>query len=204
MKKIKICGIKDHRNIIFLTRYIIPDYIGLNYYNLSPRYVTNKIIINKTITLKVGVFVNSFEQYIFNIVKNYDLDFVQLHGNESLRTCSILNSSGIKIIKTFNIDNNFLFNKIVNYTAFCGFFLFDSYTHLLGGSGNKFIWEKIYEYNLNVPFFLSGGINYNDIDFICNLHHPKLFGIDLNSKFEICTVIKNINKLQKFLYELSK
>ncbi|MFI5140107.1 MAG: phosphoribosylanthranilate isomerase, partial [Sphingobacteriales bacterium] len=53
------------------------------------------------------------------------------------------------------------------------------------------------KYNLDVPFFLSGGISPDNLDEIKNICHPQFYGVDLNSKFETAPGMKDINKLEK-------
>src|SRR5437868_2565623 len=99
--KIKVCGMKYEDNIRELVK-LAPDYIGLNFYTRSKRYVGPDFTIN-TIPKKikrVGVFVNSTYNNIMKKVKKFQLDYIQLHGNESAEFCKKLSKS-IKIIKAF-------------------------------------------------------------------------------------------------------
>ncbi|MBV4275963.1 hypothetical protein KSZ83_02955 [Odoribacter splanchnicus] len=53
-----------------------------------------------------------------------------------------------------------------------------------------------------VPFFLSGGIAWENREEIGKIKHPKLAGLDLNSRFETAPGMKNIHLLSRFLAEL--
>ena len=105
----------------------------------------------------------------------------------------------MKIIKVFSIDNDFSFKNIKDYADISHYFLFDTKSKLYGGSGRKFLWEKLSEYHLNIPFFLSGGITPEDAKSILEFSHTKLFGVDLNSGFENITGLKNFTRLKKFI-----
>lgn len=206
--KIKICGLKNEKNIIDIY-HLNPNYIGFIFYQLSPRFVGNKFKIPKIHNVKnsikkVGVFVNEDKNILINKIIKYDLDYIQLHGNESPNFCKYFYNKGYKIIKVFSIDKEFDFNKIINYENFCSFFLFDTKTYLYGGSGVKFNWDYLNKYKLKTPFFLSGGISMYDIYKIYKIDHPKCFGIDINSKFEIIPGIKNINTIKNFIKKLKK
>jgi len=86
----------------------------------------------------------------------------------------------------------------------CNFFLFDTKGHLPGGTGQKFNWQLLENYQGDVPFFLSGGIGPDDLEAIRNFNHPQLFGIDINSGFEIAPAMKDVEKIESFIIELRK
>ena len=58
------------------------------------------------------------------------------------------------------------------------------------------------EYVGETPFLLSGGIAADDAEAILKIDHPKLAGIDLNSKFEVKPGLKNVELLSGFLKEI--
>ena len=81
----------------------------------------------------------------------------------------------------------------------CDYYLFDAKTSLYGGSGNQFDWNLLHRYSGMTPFLLSGGINPYSIKAIREFHHPKLAGIDINSRFETAPGKKMWNASEKFL-----
>ena len=96
--QIKICGMKFPENISEIAS-LHPDYLGFIFYEKSPRNFENTIpAIDKSIK-KVGVFVNASFDEILEKVKQYELDFVQLHGDESPEFCQSLQSNKFKVIK---------------------------------------------------------------------------------------------------------
>ncbi|WP_185850569.1 phosphoribosylanthranilate isomerase [Blattabacterium cuenoti] len=201
--KIKICGIKYNLQKIY---NLFPDFIGFIFYPHSPRFVGDNFFHKKSNQkiFKVGVFVNELEDNVIKINKNNKLDFIQLHGKENVSYCERLFKKGLKIIKAFRINNLFFFKKIEEYIPFCNYFLFDSDSIHYGGSGKKFNWLKLNEYDFKTPFFLSGGIGTEDLNLIKKFSHPKMFGIDINSKFEIYPGNKNIELLNTFMKKIRK
>jgi phosphoribosylanthranilate isomerase len=199
--KIKVCGLKHPHNIKELSTLPI-DMIGLIFYEKSPRYAGN--LDAKTLrTLldsiqKVGVFVNESKLNILAKIKQYDLQLIQLHGNESPGFCQELKSCGIKIIKAFPIREAGDLTASLSYENACDYFLFDTKTSQFGGSGEKFDWKILASYTGKTPFFLSGGIGIEDAETIRQIKHPLLYAIDLNSKFETVPGLKDVNKLRKF------
>ncbi|AID37451.1 phosphoribosylanthranilate isomerase [Candidatus Walczuchella monophlebidarum] len=183
-----------------------PDFLGFIFYPFSPRFIKKYFPIpNFCEVKKIGVFVNSDEKYVLQKIENYRLDLIQLHGNEDVKFCYSLYSldkKNIKIIKAFNVDQNFSFDQIKKYRNCVDYFLFDTKTSKYGGSGKKFFWKKLDEYYFDIPFFLSGGITINDTDEILKLSHPKLFCLDINSHFEITPGFKNRNLISNFITKI--
>ncbi len=205
MFKLKVCGMKYPDNIKQLAE-LEPDFMGFIFYDKSKRFINNSLNIselelNKSIK-KVGIFVNSSVKKVQAIMQKHKLDFAQLHGDESPKFCKELKQSGIKITKAFQIDEDFDFSTLELYDAVCDYFLFDTKTKLYGGSGKKFNWKILEKYDNKKPFFLSGGIDLDDIDGIKKLQHLNIIAIDINSKFEISSAMKDIEKIKKFKIDL--
>lgn len=201
--KIKICGMKLTQNINSIS-LLNPDFIGFIFYPDSPRDIGNPLHIETfTKIKKVGVFVKNSIENILQKVQKYALDFVQLHGDESIEFCEQLYKNNVSIIKVFRINEDFSFSCIQKYINYSVYFLFETHCLEYGGSGRKFSWEKISEYSFETPFFLSGGIGTKDVESIKKIIHPKFFGVDLNSKFEIEPGNKNRDELRRFIHKIS-
>ena len=200
--KIKVCGMREHENIDQLIR-LKPDFIGFIFHEKSLRNVTEvpKTKIPKNIK-KVGVFVNKSIDFILNKTAKFNLDFVQLHGDESPEFCKKLHQKKIPVIKAFNIDLTFDFKKPEKYQAYCSYFLFDAKGKLAGGNGILFDWTILQNYKNKTPFLLSGGIDETMANQIKNFTHPQFKGIDINSKFEIKPALKDIKKIKKMITKL--
>ncbi len=48
------------------------------------------------------------------------------------------------------------------------------------------------------PFFLSGGIGPEDAARVKAFKHPDLFGVDINSRFEVSPGVKDMSKILQF------
>ncbi len=187
-----------------------PDYLGFIFWGKSKRNMTlDSIPELLETTKKVGVFVDASIQEIAAKINRYQLDIIQLHGNESVIFCKNVKKLGVEVIKVFSMDLNFNFSALKEYVLAVDYFLFDTKGKLPGGNGITFDWNVLENYHFNVPYFLSGGIGTTEIDGIKEfLESPaanKCYGIDVNSRFEKKPGIKNIIKLQKFkklLYEI--
>lgn len=177
-----------------------PNFIGFIFYTFSYRFI-GVIFPIETQIKKIGVIVNNSIENILKTVQKYAIDFVQLHGSESIELCAELYKNNVSIIKVFRVNE--AFSCIQKYISYSIFFLFDTYCLEYGGSGRKFSWNKISEYAFDIPYFISGGIGTEDVESIKNIFHPKFFGIDLNSKFEIEPVNKNRDELKRFIHKIS-
>ncbi|WP_284652530.1 phosphoribosylanthranilate isomerase [Flavobacterium terrisoli] len=205
--KIKICGMKFPDNIQEIAA-LKPDYLGFIFYEKSPRYFENEIPqLDKSIK-KVGVFVNASLEYILEKVNQHQLDLVQLHGDESPEFCFLLQLHRLKVIKSFSIDNKFIFNNLNTYNDYCSCFLFDTKGTHYGGNGTAFDWRILERYYLSKPYFLSGGIGPNNLTdlktFLQKDYAKNCIAIDGNSQFEIEPGLKNPETLKKFIQNLKQ
>lgn len=181
-----------------------PDYLGFIFYEKSSRFVGNELdedLLNSFpfTTRKVGVFVNATTAYILEKVKKYNLDYVQLHGEELPDFCRNLKLKGINIIKAFSVDDDFNFGKLQNYKPYCDFFLFDTKGKERGGNGITFDWSILRKYDNEKPFFLAGGIDLKNIHDALEINGLKIHSLDVNSKFEISPALKDIEKLEELM-----
>ena len=197
--KIKVCGLRDADNIKAVAA-LEPDYMGFIFYNKTPRFVDDIGIeilnaipahINKT-----AVFVDESAKTISALIDKYNFDFVQLHGNETPAFCKALRDQAI-VIKSFGVNNEFDFSQLSKYKNKVDLFLFDAKTDIHGGSGKTFDWDILDKYDMDIPFFLSGGLSPDNLEEVKKITHSQFYGVDLNSKFEISPGMKDIEKLEK-------
>lgn len=184
-----------------------PDFMGFIFYPRSARYVGAKpdsSIFNNIPSgiTRVGVFVDETADKILELAHISGLEMLQLHGDESPEFCSNLRSSGLKIIKVFKASWSFDFKQTIPYISACDYFLFDTLTETPGGSGMKFNWNILNSYNLEKPFFLSGGIGPGDYGIIKTIENRGLFAVDINSCFEISPGIKDVKMVKTFIDRL--
>lgn len=204
--KIKVCGMRDPENILGLVA-AFPDYMGFIFYPKSKRFVGFEpppeiLAIIPDSVKKVGVFFDEIPVKVLEICKKLNFYVAQLHGNESPEYCQQIQDSGITVFKAFSVDDQFDFNSLNAYSRVCDYFLFDTKGQLPGGTGQKFNWQLLENYKGEVPFFLSGGIGPEDLEAVLNFSHPQLFGIDINSGFEISPGVKDKEKIEQFINEI--
>lgn len=201
---VKVCGLKYRDNIDTISSLNI-QMVGFNFYRPSSRYIEDPSLATAVpqSILKVGVFVNASQEDIHRNVDDYQLDLVQLHGDEDAdfgtqvaKYVPVIKVARIKSIKDFDT---------LDHHNYAHSFLFDTYTKNYGGSGNKFQWEWLVAYQLDKPFLVSGGIGPNDVDQLRPLSsYSNFLGIDINSKFETKPGYKDPEVIAAFLKELNE
>ena len=210
--RVKVCGMTELDQVRELDEMGV-EFCGFIFYPKSPRYIFKRVPSTEIKKIKgkinkVGVFVNADPEEVLRVVDDCGLYLVQLHGDESPRVCEKI-SSYITTIKAFRLSNedNILW-KIREYYDAVDMFLFDTDGIGYGGTGIKFDWNRLKGLNINKPFFLSGGISPDDYDKILDLRQDvvgkDLFSVDINSRFEISPVIKDIKLVNSFVNSIKK
>ncbi len=213
--KIKVCGMRNSENIQSLIA-LEPDFMGFIFYDKSKRFVTDFPEVDIPLHIKkVGVFVNESIENVSKLVAEHQLDYVQLHGEESPEYCNELiqkqahisnESFQLGIMKAFSVDENFDFSQTEKFDTTCVYFIFDAKGKERGGNGVKFNWDILHNYKGEKPYLLSGGISKNDVALIAEFLQKKesrsCVGLDINSGFEIEPGLKNINDIKEFKQNL--
>ena len=187
-----------------------PDYLGFIFYDKSPRFFNGKIPVLPAGISKVGVFVNASIEEISEKINKYELNVVQLHGEETPEFCKKLKekfqkeSSSVTTWKVFSIKDHFNFDNLKPFEVVADKFLFDTKGKDKGGNGYTFNWEVLNEYPSKKPFVLSGGIGLEEIEDLKKILNTKLpvHAIDVNSKFEIEPGLKDVGDLKKFIRQI--
>lgn len=208
--KVKVCGITQIEQAVALNQLHI-DFVGFIFYKKSPRYILNHLTENDIKNIKgnykkTGVFVNASTEEILKTATACELDYIQLHGDESPDICKRI-SSEKPVIKSFGVkDATNLNEKIKAYSDNVDYFIFDTSSKNHGGTGRKFDWNILQKLHINKPYFLSGGIDDKDIADIHSLTNSDagkyLFSLDINSKFEITPGVKDVEKIRRFMQQL--
>ena len=205
--KLKVCGMREPENIMQVAA-LNPDYMGFIFYPASKRFADNLnegILRNLPRTIKkTGVFVKAPFNEIIEKVKKYQLDAVQLHGNEPSELCGQIRLEGIEVIKAFGIDESFDFGMLNAYEETTDYFLFDTKTPAHGGSGKVFNWDLLKKSQSKKGYFLSGGLGIENIGTLSDFDAANLYALDLNSRFETVPGLKDINKLNIIFEHIKK
>ena len=132
--QIKVCGLKAEASITALAKSNA-DLLGFIFYPPSARNIAvdDPIIdcIQKVNKHKVGVFVNADFHFILQVGLRCDLEYIQLHGEESPELVQEL-SQYFKVIKAFALDAHFTLEQVGR----------NSKGHFINFNGTAGIWRK--------------------------------------------------------------
>tara|TARA_B100000963_G_scaffold119046_1_gene103692 strand:- start:83 stop:712 length:630 start_codon:yes stop_codon:yes gene_type:complete len=204
---IKICGIQNEDTLLCCEKNNV-NFFGMIFYAKSPRNICieNAIKlqkISKNLNINgVGVFVNKNINELEEIIINLKLKFVQLHGSEDEAYVKKVKKNGVKVIKSISVSQRDDLSEINKYKS-VDFFLFDYKPlkdELPGGNAKSFDWDLLNNLNIIKPWFLSGGININNIQQINNDINP--YGVDLSSGVEKELGIKDNRIINSFIGKL--
>jgi len=203
--KVKICGITSLEDARFASG-ALAHYMGFVFYEDSPRYITPAqagAIINWLHGIEcVGVFVNQPLDDVNMISRQTGIDFVQLHGIENPAYCSLVEKPIIKAIHVEKDDTaEDLNERIEPYIDHVEYLLFDTKIEgQWGGTGQSFDWSILDEVSNGVPYFLSGGLNPQNVREACRQVNP--YAVDVSSGLEATPGVKDFDKIETFMEEM--
>ena len=203
-KLVKVCGMTEGENIRAVEALGV-DLIGFIFYPGSPRFVREVPSYLPAKAGRVGVFVDATREEILRRHDTFRFDYIQLHGSESPEFCAALRErDGLRVIKAFGIAEESVRNTVAGYEGACDLFLFDTRTPGHGGSGQRFDWSIMDDYEEKTRFLLSGGHGLATVEILHDFIYPYLAGIDLNSRFETAPGIKDPELMEIFLENLQR
>ncbi|WP_276372374.1 phosphoribosylanthranilate isomerase [Chryseolinea sp. H1M3-3] len=195
---IKICGMRDHENIMEVAT-LSPQYFGFIFYAKSPRFVGEDFSLPKNLPRsikKVGVFVNEGNATILLKAKKIGLEFIQLHGNEKVAQAEELKAAGLGVIKVFSVNDEFTFDETTPFKKTVDYFLFDTKGKFYGGNAETFNWNILRKYDQEIPFFLSGGLSPENVHNVNDIVSMNIHALDLNSGVEFSPGLKSLEKIK--------
>jgi phosphoribosylanthranilate isomerase len=193
--KVKICGITNYDDAA-AAMDMGADLLGFNFYEKSPRFVQvdkAKEIIDKLPGFidTAGVFVNASMEKIHEIKDLCQLNWVQLHGDETPQFCSQFLSHSVKTMKALRVKDQTDITKANSF--FTDAILLDAFhPEKYGGTGITFDWNIVG--HIDKRIFLAGGINPGNVTDAVEL---GVYGIDVCSGVEERPGKKDHKKMKK-------
>jgi phosphoribosylanthranilate isomerase len=196
--KVKICGITNTADAQAAVA-AGADALGFIFYDKSPRYVDVKAAAAissglSPMVMRVGVFVNAPEDFVFSAIRECGLTLLQFHGDEPAEYCA---QFGLMSMKAFRVHGPETLEQIPKYRTDA--YLLDAYSSTtLGGSGEKFNWDLAIEaQKFGRPIFLAGGLTPENVAGAIRKVGP--FGVDVSSGVERAPGKKDHGKMKAFL-----
>lgn len=203
--QVKICGLTSKEAIESAVTYGA-EYLGCVFYRSSPRYIAPKAAaklfskVPKHIK-KVAVVVDMNLDELSRLVQVVRPDYLQLHGQENERDIEqIKQKYALPVIKAVKIRSSDDVARGVKFSSVADVLLFDAKVPealLPGGNGLAFDWTLLKAQKISVPWFLSGGLNLQNVeDALCITHAPM---VDVSSSLERVPGEKDPQLIELFL-----
>ncbi len=199
--RIKICGIcgVDDAEIACSAG---ADAIGLVFYDKSPRNVTLDSAAEIVASLPpfvsvVGLFVNSSDEEVRQVLSRVQLDLLQFHGDEDESFCSSYDRPYIRAIRVKSDTD--LPSLCQQYVSARGLLLDSFRKDTPGGTGEAFDWELIPS-KLPLPVILAGGLNPENVAQAISAVQP--WAVDVSSGVEVSPGKKDQQKIQQFVHAI--
>lgn len=196
MTLVKICGLQEVEHVRAAVN-AGADAIGFVFAN-SRRQVTLSQAQRMTAVvpqdvLKIGVFVNETIEHIEKYAKEVPLDYVQLHGDESIE---YVNSISVPVIKAFSISSKEDVQNALTYDV--DLYLFDTPSiEFRGGSGKTFNWGVLDSEDIpKDKLILAGGLNAENVRVAIQKVRPYM--LDVSSGVET-DQRKDVTKIRDFI-----
>lgn len=205
---IKICGLANEEAV----RAVIAagaDYAGFVYFPASPRHVTVeraaelKALLPSSVA-SVSVLVDPGDALLAEVQSVLKPDYVQLHGKETPERIKAIKKvfTGIRIIKAISVRSGDDVAQAAAYSDTANMFMFDAKPPELpgmlpGGNALSFDWALLKGREFPLPWFLSGGLNAENIVAAIGATGAKM--VDVSSGVERSPGVKDASLIEAFV-----
>lgn len=202
---IKICGLKTEEAVDRAVA-LGATHVGFIFFQKSPRHIEPADAGRLADRIRgrariVSVSVDAGNDDLDEIIDLIRPDMLQLHGKETPeRVLTVKALTGLPVIKAFSIQTADDLKTIDAYDGIADRFLFDARppknSELPGGNGVSFDWRLLKVLDPSVDYFLSGGLNRDNIGEALRVAHPR--GIDASSGLESSPGVKDLKMIDEF------
>lgn len=205
--EVKICGLSTPETVEGSIA-AGADYIGLNFYPTSPRYVTLERAAELAAIARgrvkiVALVVDAPDSLLQDIMAKVDPDFIQAHGAEDpARIAAIAGLTGRPVIKAIRVRDAADIAAAADFASVASFILYDAkapetLTNALpGGNGHAFDWQLLGG-TRRPAFMLAGGLTWDNVADAIRLTGAPV--VDLSSGVETAPGVKDIGLIRKFI-----
>lgn len=203
---VKICGLTTAETAQAAAK-AGAAYLGFMFYDPSPRALT----VHAADALKpllpagparVGVFVNPDDALIDAAVAALDLDWIQLHGSETVERITALKvRTGLKVMKAIGVSSRADIEAAQAYYPVTDAVLFDAKPPkgaiLPGGNAVSFPWDLLEGAPLPHTWLLAGGLTTENLTEAVKVSQAKI--LDVSSSVEESPGVKSVSAIKAFL-----
>ncbi|MES1240305.1 MAG: phosphoribosylanthranilate isomerase [Acidobacteriota bacterium] len=200
--RVKVCGVIDPANARMAAE-MGADFIGLNFYVRSPRYVdpdrAREIadVVRAAGAQVVGVFVNLPPAEVEAIAGRVGLDRLQFSGDEPPEAVAPFADRAVKAFRTGGDPGA---EELAAWDGVWGW-LFDApHGTLYGGTGEGWSYGAISDLSARRRVFLAGGLGPDNVRRAVEASRP--FAVDVCSRVESAPGIKDPELLRRLFEEV--
>ncbi len=198
--KVKICGVTDPSNALAAVE-MGADYLGLNFYPGSPRFLTIERAREVADTVRgrvplVGVFVNASPDEMAETVEKVGLDLVQFSGDEGPEAVAPFLERAIKVFRAGRLPGR---DELAAWSTVWAVLIDAPHRSLYGGTGEEWGYEAAGALS-GQRVFLAGGIGPDNARRAVEAARP--WAIDVCSRVESAPGIKDPELLRRLFQEV--
>jgi phosphoribosylanthranilate isomerase len=198
--KVKVCGVTDPSNALAAVE-MGADYLGLNFYPASPRFLTLARAREIADAARgrvplVGVFVNASPDEIAETVETVGLDLVQFSGDEGPEAVAPFVERAIKVFRAGRLPGR---EELAAWSAVWAVLIDAPHRSLYGGTGEEWGYEAASAL-AGRRLFLAGGIGPDNARRAVEAAKP--WAIDVCSRVESAPGIKDPELLRRLFQEV--
>ncbi|HSS78969.1 MAG TPA: phosphoribosylanthranilate isomerase [Thermoanaerobaculia bacterium] len=202
LAKIKVCGITDPADALAAVE-LGADYLGLNFYRASPRYVEpgRALAIAQAVrggsrrVPLVGVFVNAPPAEVESIAGSLGLDLLQFHGDEDPGFVAPFAGRAIKAFRGLPGPA-----ELAAWDGVWGILIDAPHDSLYGGTGTAWDYESVASGPSIQRLFLAGGLGPDNARQAAESVRP--YAIDVCSRVESRPGRKDLELLRRLFQEV--
>jgi phosphoribosylanthranilate isomerase len=202
--KIKVCGVTDPDNAR-LAAEMGADFLGLNFYPASPRYVEldRALAIRAALrnansgTRLVGVFVNRPRNEVEEIDAELHLDLLQFSGDEAPEDLAPFADRAVKVLRA---GGDLEEDELARWQDAWAW-LFDApHPSLFGGTGRVWDFAAVSRWTGERRIFVAGGLGPDNVRQAIEASRP--YAIDVCSRVESAPGMKDPELLRQLFQEV--
>ncbi|MEM1235050.1 MAG: phosphoribosylanthranilate isomerase [Pseudomonadota bacterium] len=201
----KFCGLTRPEDIVAAAE-AGAAYIGFNFFQKSPRYVTpDQAAALARLTppeiIKVALVVDPTDALLKELVETVPLDLIQLHGAETpARVAEVKERTGLPVMKVLSVAEPGDVARIAAYEIVADQILVDARppkgAELPGGNGVAFDWRLLDGRSWQTPWMLAGGLTSANVGEAVRVTGATQ--VDLASGIEAAPGVKDAGLMQAF------
>lgn len=200
--QIKICGLTSEAAIDAAAK-AGASHIGLVHYEPSPRHVSLEQAAALRMRTPPGLkivllLVNADPELTQKAIERVRPDVVQFHGSETPEWLQIVREQmKVEVWKALGVKSREILLRCDRYVGAADRLLFDAPAQALpGGTGTRFDWSLLREFDHRLPWGIAGGLTPNNVAEALRETGAQM--VDTSSGVESAPGVKDVDKIAAF------